>query len=57
VENERSGRPVTMKTNENVEIVGSRTRTDRHLGIRMVAEVYMDEETVAQILTTNLRKN
>jgi hypothetical protein len=48
-------RPVTVKTDENVEKVRIRVRENRHLGIRMIAEeLNMDKETVRQILTTNL---
>jgi hypothetical protein len=38
VEDKRSGSPVTMKTDENVEKVRTIVRTDRHIGIRMTAE-------------------
>jgi hypothetical protein len=35
---ERPGRPVTMKSDENVEKMRTLVRTDRRLGIRMIAE-------------------
>jgi hypothetical protein len=35
---ERPGRPVTMKTDENVDKVRTLVRNDRHLSIRMIAE-------------------
>jgi hypothetical protein len=54
VEDKRSGHPVTMKTDENVEKVRTLGRTDR-LGIRMTAEeVNMDTERARRILRTNL---
>jgi hypothetical protein len=47
---ERTGRPETMKTDENVEKVRTLVRTDRHLDIRMTAEeLNMNKETVRQI--------
>jgi orotate phosphoribosyltransferase-like protein len=55
VEDERPGRPVIMKTDENVEKVRTLMRTGRSLGIRMIAEeLNMGIETVRQIVTTNL---
>jgi hypothetical protein len=52
--NEMPGLPVTLKTDENVE-VRTVMRTDRHLRIRMTAEeVNLDKETVRKLLTTNL---
>jgi hypothetical protein len=52
VEDERPGRPVTMKSDENVRTL---VRADRQLGIRMIAEgLNMNEEMARQILTTNL---
>jgi len=38
-DDERPGRPVTMKTDENVENVVTLMRIDIRLGIRMTAEV------------------
>jgi hypothetical protein len=41
-----------MKTDDNVERVGTFVRTDRYLGIIMIAEEFnMDKEIVRQILT------
>jgi predicted transcriptional regulator len=52
----RPGRQVTMKTNENVDKVRTLVRNDRRLSIRMIAEeLNVDEETVRQILTENLK--
>ncbi|GFG30570.1 hypothetical protein Cfor_10488 [Coptotermes formosanus] len=54
-DDERSGRPVTMKTDENVERVRTLLRTDRRLGLRKIAEkLHMSKETVRQILTSDL---
>lgn len=51
-DDERSGRPVTKKTDENVERVRALMRTDRRLGLRKIAEMLrMNKETVRQILT------
>jgi transposase len=48
----RPGRPVTMKTEENVEKVRTFVKTNGRLGIRMIAEeLKMDRETVRRILT------
>jgi hypothetical protein len=44
-DNERLGRLVTMKTNENIGKVRPHLRTDRHLGIRVVAKyLHMDKK-------------
>jgi len=54
-DNERSGRPVTIKTDENVERVRALVRTDRRLSIRKIAEMLnMNKETVRRILTSDL---
>jgi len=53
---ERTGHPITTKTDENLGKVRACVRTDRHLGISMIAEhLNMDKETSRQILTTNLK--
>jgi hypothetical protein len=55
-DDKRPGRPVTMKTDENVEKVRTLVRNDRRLSIRMIAEeLNVDKETVRQILTENLK--
>jgi hypothetical protein len=55
-DDERPGRPVTMKTDENVEKVRTLVRNDRRLSIRMIAEeLNVDKVTVIQILTENLK--
>jgi len=55
VEDERPGRQVTMKTDENLENMRTIVKTDRSLGIRMIADgLDLDNETVRHMLTTNL---
>jgi Mn-dependent DtxR family transcriptional regulator len=55
-DDERTGRPVTMKTDENVDKVRTLVRNDSHLSIRMIAEeLNVDKETVRQILTESLK--
>jgi orotate phosphoribosyltransferase-like protein len=55
-DDERPGRPVTMKTDENVDKVRTLVRNDRRLSIGMIAEEFnVDKETVRQILTENLK--
>jgi histone-lysine N-methyltransferase SETMAR len=55
-DDERPGRPVTMKTDENVDKVRTLVRNDRRLSFRMLAEeLNVDKETVRQILTENLK--
>jgi histone-lysine N-methyltransferase SETMAR len=54
-DDDRSGRPCTSKTDENVQKVEEIVRNDRRLSIRMIAEmVHIDKETVRQILHDNL---
>jgi hypothetical protein len=49
VEDDERPRPVTMKTDKNVDKVRTLVRNDRHLSIRMIAEeLNMDKETVRQ---------
>jgi DNA-directed RNA polymerase sigma subunit (sigma70/sigma32) len=56
-DDERPGRPVTMKTDKNVDKVRTLVRNDRRLSIRMIAEeLNVDKETVRQILTENLKR-
>jgi hypothetical protein len=55
-DDERCGRPVTMKTDENVDKVRTLVRNDHCLSIRMIAkELNVVKETVKQILTENLK--
>ena len=43
----RSGRPTTSRTNENVERVKEKVRSDRRLTVRMIAdELNMNSERV-----------
>jgi hypothetical protein len=54
-DDERTGHPVTMKTDENVGKVRARVRTDRRLGIRVLAkELNIVKGTVRTILTTDV---
>lgn len=54
-DDERSGRPSTSKTDENVEKIRILIRSDRRLTIRAIAEtVGIDKESVRQILHENL---
>jgi hypothetical protein len=56
-DDERPGRPVTMKTDKNVDKVRTMVRNDHRISIRMIAEeLNVDKETVRQILTENLKK-
>ena len=51
----RSGRPSTSKTDENVERVRQKVRSDRHLTVRMIAdELGMNSERVWRIITEDL---
>jgi predicted transcriptional regulator len=51
-DDERPGRPVTMKTDENVDKVRTLVRNDCRLSIRMIAEeLNVAKETVRHILT------
>jgi transposase len=51
-DDERSGRPVTKKTDENGERVRALMRPDRRFGLSKIAEMLrMNKETVRQILT------
>jgi len=50
-----SGRPVSMKADQNVEKTRTFMRTNRRLGVRMIVEkLNMDKETERQILATDL---
>ena len=51
----KSGRPTTSRTNENVERVREKVRSDRHLTVRMIAdELSMNSERVWRIITEDL---
>jgi len=52
---ERSGRPATSRTEENIEKVRQIVSENRRLTVRSIAEqVNIDRETVRKILTENL---
>ena len=54
-EDHRSGRPSTSKTDENVERVRQKVRSDRRLTVRMIAdELGMKSERVWRIITEDL---
>ena len=51
----RSDRPCTSRSNENVERVGKKVRSDRRFTVRMIAdEVGMNSERVWKIITEDL---
>ena len=51
----RSGTPTTSRTNENVERVREKVRSDRRLTVRMIAdELSMNSERVWRIITEDL---
>jgi len=52
---ERSGRPATSRTEENIAKVSQILRENSRLAVRSIAEqVNIDRETVRKILTENL---
>ena len=52
----RSGRPSTSRTDENVERVRQKVRSDRRLTVRMIAdELGVNSEKVWRIITEDLR--
>jgi len=54
----RNGRPSTSRTEENVQRVREKVRTDCHLTIRMITdELDMNSERVWRIITEDLCKN
>jgi len=54
-EEERSGRPATSRTEENIAKVHQILRENRRLTVRSIAEqVNVDRETVRKILTEDL---
>ena len=51
----RSGRPSTSRTDENVERVGQKVRSDRRLTVRMIAdELGITSERVWRFITEDL---
>jgi ribosome-binding protein aMBF1 (putative translation factor) len=55
IEDERTARPKTHWTGENVEKVQKLARSDRRLSVQMMAqELNLDRETVTKILTEDL---
>jgi len=51
----RSGKPSTSRTEENVQHVREKVRSDRHLTVRMIAdELDMNSERVWRIITEDL---
>ena len=54
-DNPRSGRPVSVKSDMNIQLVNELVRKDRRLTIRMMAEeLEMSKESVRTILVENL---
>jgi len=54
----RSGRPSTSLTEENVQCVREKVRSDRRLTVRIIAdELDMNSERVWRIITEDLCKN
>jgi len=52
---ERSGRPATNRTEENIAKIRQTVRKNRRLGVRSIAEqVNIDRETVRKALTEDL---
>jgi hypothetical protein len=50
----RSGQPKGQKTDANVDRVRTLVRSDRRLGVRVIAELNMNMETVRQIVKEDL---
>jgi hypothetical protein len=56
-DDERTGRPKTHRTDENVEKVWKLIRSDRRLSVRMMAEeLNLGRETVRKILSEDIWK-
>jgi len=54
-DNPRSGQPKTQRTDANVDRVRTLVRSDRRLGVRVIAEdLNMNRETVRQIVKEDL---
>ena len=55
-DDERSGRPVTSRTDENIKIINEIVRNDRRLSVRMMSDITnIDRETIRKILTEDLQ--
>ena len=55
-DSERTGRPTTVKTPENVEKVKQMILVDRRMSVRIIADKLEINKTVYEILTQNLQK-
>ena len=55
VDDPRSGRPTTSRTNKNVERAREKVRSDCHLTVRMIAnDLSMNRERVWRIITEDM---
>ena len=55
-DDERSGRPVTSRTDENIKIINEIVHNDRRLSVRMMSYITnIDRETIRKILTEDLQ--
>lgn len=55
-DDERSGRPVTSRTDENIQKINKIVRRDRRLSVRMIADMTnIDRETIRKILHEDLQ--
>ena len=55
-DDERSGRPVTSRTDEKIQKINKIVRRDRRLSVRMIADMTnIDRETIRKILHEDLR--
>jgi hypothetical protein len=50
----RSGQPKMQRTDANVDTVQTLVRSERRLGVRVIAELNMNRETVRQIVKEDL---
>ena len=53
-DDQKSGRPVTIRTDTNIDRVKQLVRIDRRLTVRMISELSIDRDIVWKILTENL---
>jgi hypothetical protein len=51
---EEGGQPKTQRTDANVERVRTLVHSDRRVGVRVIAELNMNRETVRQIIKEDL---